>query len=198
MRTKRAAPERPAFDEVFRHVASRLISANLEELGHIRPQALLFVAGAARREAAATIRPLFFGGGASSDGAFIKPRITIGHEVIRYEICLRPRFFRICTPEQRLRILAHELWHIDPSFDGSLDPTRRHAVCSASSARSAVEHLVKTVAVDGEDAPAMLAYRGELRLSAWLNRPPSRLPHTSDLRGRYSEADLYAALIEQR
>ena len=198
MRAKRAAAERPRLDEALPDIVRYLVSANRGDLGHIDPGGLLFVAGSARREAAASIRPFFFPGGTSRDATLVKPEVNVNGRVIRYEICLRPRFFRLCDAAHRLRILVHELWHIDPSFDGSLAPERRHDACPASVARAFAERVAHDAVNARPDGPwSVLGYAGEVSLAAWLNRPPSRLPHGSGFRTRYSDTDLYPSIIEQ-
>lgn len=202
MRDARAAEERPRLDQALPGMVQCLVCTNPERLGHIDPGAILFVAGSARREATASIRPLFFRGGTRTEPPLIKPEVTMDGRAMRYEICLRPRFFQTCTPSERLRILAHELWHIDPSFDGTLAAERRHAASSACTSRTAVDMLVEGLSGPAGvrfDGPlALLAYRGEVTLPAWLSRPPSRIPSEAKLRRAYSEADLFRAIIAQR
>src|SRR5215813_10200647 len=119
---------RPALDPELKALARALAAADPARLGHIDADRILFVAGAARLESRASIRPLTFGGSPPSfrQGAHLKPQITILGTVMLYEICLRPRFFLDATPEERLAIIAHEIWHIAPAFDGTLAEARRH------------------------------------------------------------------------
>lgn len=197
MQTEAAPRERPGLDRALPDLVRCLVFAHPRDLGHIDPDALLFVAGAARREAAASIRPLFFPGGTRREAGFVKPEVTVNGRVIRYELCLRPRFFRACNASQRLCILAHELWHIAPSFDGSLAPDRRHAACPAPIARAFVDRIVDAVRTRTDGPFTTLGYAGEVRMAAWLERPPSRIPEGSRYRSRYSEADLFPSIVEQ-
>ena len=113
-----------------------------------------------------------------------------------YELCLRPRFFRCASAQQRLRIIAHELWHIDQAFDGTLAPERRHERVEPAEAERAVEALVSRF-LEHEVVPSVLQHVGTLSLSAWLSRPPSRMPTGAGYRASYDERDLYTAMIEQ-
>ncbi len=145
-------------------------------LSHVRADQILIVAGAARQNARASIRPL---------GGPRKPRIRVLSTPIRYEITLRPRFFREATPRQRLVILAHELLHISESFDGTLNQAPHGPALDARAEALA------------DFDPPVLAYRGLLWLKAWLVRPATEYP--ADWAGRleFTEADLYLAPVEQ-
>ena len=186
-------------DVLLREVVRALVAANPTTLGHVDPQRVLLVAGAARRESRASIRPLTFGGAPPrrEQGGWLKPAITVRGVAPLYEICLRPRFFLEATPEARLLTLAHELWHIDPAFDGTLAEDRRHEVCSPARIEREVRAMVAALAPRQRLEETVLAHRGELRLSAWLARPPSRIPAGLTTRVDYDERDLYSAILEQ-
>lgn len=160
----------------------------------VQPSRILVVAGAARRDARASIRPLRFPGGLlrSSDGRFDKPKVTVRGQEMLYEICLRPRFFRTTLPEARLATLVHELWHIGDHSDGTLDPERRHRALGRFEAP--VEQLAARLGQMG--LGARLGPLGEATIAAWLVRPPSQIMQASAVRRNYDERDLYPAIIE--
>lgn len=172
-------------------------AANPERLGHVDASRILFVVGAARKEARASIRPLTYGGNppcaASADGRWTKPRIVVGGVRMLYEICLRPRFFTIDAREQ-LRVLVHELWHIAPAFDGTLAGDRRHGGADDAAFAGAVDEMVAACSAESESA-TVLATAPETRMTAWLSRPPSRVPALGLHRDTYDEADLYCAVV---
>ncbi len=172
-----------------------------DRLGHLDRTRILVIAGPARRESTASIRPLTFGGRPPrrESGGFVKPRISMLGIAALYEIVLRPKFYFAGTIRERLRIFAHELWHISPAFDGTLAAERRH---EGPEANEQIERDVLEIAdrfLNSRAAPIaeeLFGYQGELRLPAWLSRPPSREPRKS--RGRdYDERDLYLAIVEQ-
>ncbi len=185
-------------DHHLRALVSELARSDPGRLGYLDPRRILFVVGAARLESRASIRPLTFGGSPPrfEDGAHVKPEIAIAGVTMLYEICLRPRFFLAATPDERLAILAHEMWHIAPAFDGSLDEGRRHSATPAKTIEREVNAIAAALA--HSKAREILAFEGELEMSAWLSRPPSRLPKSSALRKKYDERDLYTAIIAQR
>jgi hypothetical protein len=169
----------------------------------VDPATVLFVAGAARLDARASIRPLGFGGeplvSTSPDGAFERPRITIDGVAQRYEICLRPHFFRTLDARGRLGCVLHELWHVGARRDGTLEPTRSH--------RGAVhvwEPEVERWAADLAARPALAALVDALGAGprvvaeAWLARPPTRIPRAHTLRRRWDERDLFADTLRWR
>ena len=196
MRRVRAADEPLNLDRALPEIVDLLVSANSRDLAHIDPTSILFIAGSARRDATASIRPLLFSGGKRTDRDFTKPEIIVNGRLMRYEICLRPLFFRACNPQQRLRVLAHELWHIDPSFDGSLAPDRRHTITPTPETEPRVDRLVRALQTDLPRALSPLSHCGPGRIAAWLSRPPSRIPRHTQIRVRYSEADLFTSTIE--
>jgi hypothetical protein len=189
---------RPVLDPFLVELVRDLRTADPGRLRHLDAERILFVAGAARLESRASIRPLTFGGSPPryEHGAFAKPHISIRSTPMLYEICLRPRFFLAATPDERLAILAHELWHIAPEFDGTLARARRHVASSAG----ALEREVRAIVARARDseARAMLSYTGEIEMRAWLSRPPSRIPLQSSLRRDYDERDLHRAILELR
>lgn len=114
-----------------------------------------------------------------------------------YELCLRPKFFRHCTAQQRLEVLIHELWHIHPNFDGRLDPARRHAAAKADASRHFVDEVLSLGAAQLVTEP-LLNREGLWRLPMWLDRPPSLIPPRRRSRDSYETgADLFDGLVEQ-
>ena len=195
------AAGRPHFDEPLRDLCRAFRDANMEALGHVDASRVLFICAAARRGARASIRPLTLGGHPPRyrDGDWEKPQIWIDQRPALYEIALRPRYFLDARPEDRARIICHELWHISPRFDGTLACDRRHRPDPNPSTENPDEVADRWIAAwryagaRGED---VLTFCGELRLSAWTDRPPSRLSSTG--RRRYTQDDLHSAIVEQR
>lgn len=183
---------RPHLEPILTTLVAELSASAPGSLGHVDPARLLFVAAAARREARASVRPLAVHPGA--DPRWVKPRIVVGGMEVAYEIALRPLFFLAADPALRLRTLVHELWHLSLRFDGTLEPSRRHR----SGGR--FEGDVERIAARWQGSPltrAWLEHRGEVRLRAWLRRPPSRIPSGVPLRTDYDQRDLYDAVLLQ-
>ena len=186
---------RPSLDLVLLELAQALIDANPSELGHIRTPNILFVAGAARRANRASIRPMKFHAGKS--GEFKKPKIQIAGKEILYEICLRPRFFLQGNAQTRIQTVAHELWHISPAFDGTLEESRRHHNVEKSKVDAISIRMVKHTSLSPRIKRHM-AYKGELTMKSWITRPPSRIPIDSDERLVFDETDLFENIIVQK
>jgi hypothetical protein len=180
---------RPELDPALGELVGALARAAPDALGHLDPARILFVAGAARREARASIRPF----GRSTDPRWIKPEVIVGGAQIAYEICLRPRFFLETAPQERLVTIVHELLHIHPRFDGTLDPKRSHRGAPPRAFDGEVRAIAERI---GE--VECLGWRGELRMRAWTSRPPSRIPAGTRIRARYDDRDLHLAIVEQR
>ncbi len=184
---------RAYFEEVLHLAVDELVAAN-PELAHVHGSQILFVAGAARKEARASVRPLTYGASRTSeDGRWVKPLVVIDGVEMLYEICLRPRFFELDTTEARMRVLAHELWHVSATFDGTLDPGRRHRGVIGDH-EAEVEPLVEAWQSRASEVAELLVEEPEVRLQAWRSRPPSRVPSGAATRD-YDERDLYAAVV---
>lgn len=179
----------PAANQALRALLCELKTTNPEDLGHLDPARVLFVAGAARLASRATVRGL----GAEPGG----PEIWLGGQAMAYEICLRPGYFRRCSPSQRLRVICHELWHISPAFDHRLAADRRHGATCERGFAAATERIAQRWERHHDAPPAALLPQPQLELWAWLERPPSRRLSPAE-RARYTEAQLYTARIEQR
>ena len=173
------------------------LAADRPAFAHLRPEAIVFVAGAARRAARASVRPLAFASGASEQGNLRKPVVRVGGHRVLYEICLRPRFFLGSTPRERALILAQELWHIGAHFDGRLAPERRHGAAPEATLEGALRRALAGFDVERTSLWPLLAVHGELWLPAWLQRPPSLVAAGRGQRAEYDERDLYSALVLQ-
>jgi predicted metallopeptidase len=139
------------------------MAALLPELRHVRANRILFVAGEARRASRATVRPL---------GASGNPAVKLRGKRALYVVTLRPRFFRAATPEQRVETLVHELLHVSPSFDGTLEPDRRHSALPRRRFDTLVRPLARRYLAKGNpELLAALAHHGEMVARQWLERP---------------------------
>ncbi len=187
---------RPILDPLLRDLCRAICTASGEDLDHVDPDRVVFVAGAARRSARASIRPLTLGGPPPRfrNGDWAKPQVWLRDRIALYEICLRPRYFLDATPDDRARILAHELWHISPRFDGTLAEDRRHRSTDEPDSPQ-IDRWVQAWLRLGGPGRLAVEYTGELRVSAWTRRPPSRLGPTG--RRRYDESDLHWAIVAQ-
>ena len=170
-----------------------IVEANPRQLGYVDPSRILFIAGAARRDHRASVRPLKYA--AAGGGAYKKPVVQIDGVNMLYEVCLRPRFFLFGDAARRLATIVHELWHMAPAFDGTLAPERRHdraSVCAFNQqVRTMVDRLDPT-------STEIFGFEGELTMTAWLSRPPSRVPIEVEHRMLYDERDLFEAIVTQR
>jgi len=166
---------------------------------HLRPEQILVVAGEARRNSHASIKPLAFSGGRSANGeGQLKPEVWVNGVLMLYCITLRPLFFRSSTPEARVGTLLHELFHIAPAFDGTLDPDRRHAVLGPRFAQLFGPLLERTLADLPTELLAPFAHHGEVSVLHWLERPGAVLKAGSRPQRRvYDTAQLYRSEVFQ-
>jgi len=188
---------RPYIEEGLRTFCEALRSANKEDLPLLDPARILFIHGAARRAARASVRPLTMGGPPPSfrHNDWEKPQIWINGQIALYEIVLRPRYFLQATADERASIVAHELWHMSPTFDGTLAPQRRHRDPRSAIADTVTDRWIAQWKTEGAEGSWVFAFRGEIRLPAWTERPPSRLASTG--RRRYTQEDLHSAIVRQ-
>jgi hypothetical protein len=190
-----ASQTRPALDLLLPQLAQALVDSNPDALGHIDVQKILFVAGAARRGHRASIRPFRYS--SPPTGEWKKPHVHIRGSEILYEICLRPLFFLQGNTRSRVRSIAHELWHICKEFDGTLEESRSHKNVSEKEVEAAVSEIVDACDL----APSVihgLSHAGELTLSAWKMRPPSRLKIDKNIRDKFTEEDLFVSVVIQK
>ena len=176
-------------------VIKDLVASNPDSLGHIVPAQILIVAGAARNESKASVRA--FTPHLPSHSTLKRcPEVTRHGQKVLYEICLRPRYFLESTGEERLHLLAHELYHIAPAFDGTLAEDRRHDVMSNDAWGRALDPILAQTTLSATARQALFQ-AGTFTLDAWRIRPPSHIPKASNVRHAYSEEDLYLAIITQ-
>lgn len=199
---------RPVIDRALLRLVADM-AEKIPELHHVDGGRILFVAGAARLSSRASIRPLTYGGDPPSrrGTGHIKPIIELKGVSMLYEICLRPRFFLEPDPRRRITVVAHELWHCSDRFDGALSEERRHEVAGDAIER-AVERMIEGYLGGGiPPAARFLEDTTEMRMRAWLQRPPTRIPlrnrpgnaprngSGASVRTRYDERDLFLSVV---
>ncbi len=163
VRARRA--ERPNATLQCRRIVADMVRT-LPELSHIKAWRILFVAGEARRGSRATIRPL---------GGKGRARVSLKGRRALYCVTLRPKFFRASTPEQRVATLLHELLHVSPRCDGTLDPERRHSRLGQGRFDALLKPLLRRYLADGDASLiGALAHDGEVLARQWLERPTPR------------------------
>ena len=196
---KHPMPPRPSIAVPLRRLLEALVSAAPGALAGVDPDRVLIIAAAARKDAHASIRPLSFGGHPPryvSDGQRLqKPKVVIDGREMLFEIALRPRFFLDTHPLERVSILAHELYHVDPERPGLLSEARRHVHASPGALDEATREIVESWRAKGAKAGEVVELRDELTLDAWRVRPPSRLLETHRDQRLYTEQHLYPAVV---
>lgn len=199
--TERDLQGRPIIDGALLRLAAHM-AERIPDLRQVDARRILFVAGAARLASRASIRPLTYGGDPPSrrTAGFVKPTIEIEGVTMLYEVCLRPRFFLESDPRRRLLVVAHELWHCSDDFDGTLSDERRHGVAGDDAIEGAVERMVDGyLACETPAESRFLETTTEMRMRAWAQRPPTRIPVRDgarpSVRTRYDERDLYLAVV---
>lgn len=188
------ARRRPNFNHAIRALL-RDVVARSPKFQHIKPSRVLVVAGEARRASRGTVRPLCFRGTKSTDArGRRKPIIRYRGRRMLYLITLRPLFFRASDPEQRIRTVLHELFHISPKFDGTLHQGRRHARMGdrfSARLRPIVRRYLKECP---PEIRAPFAHDGEVRMLQWLERPAPRWEGGKNRRV-YTEEQLFFGSI---
>jgi len=179
----------------------RDVARRLPELSHVRASRVLVVAGEARRNSRATIRPAHFGttrrphGG---DGA-VKPLVRVKGKKILYVITLRPLWFLGSSSLERVGTILHELYHASKRFDGTLHRGSRHTRLPLRQYNRRIRRLLDQYVAQ---APAELlepfAHQGEVRVRMWLEGPGSF--QGSEYAGRrlYTEQQLFYGLALMR
>jgi len=165
----------------------RHVSATMPEFSHIRPSRILVVGGEARRASRGTVKPLAY----SAKGRRQKSIVRIKGRRMLYCITLRPLFFRSSTPQARIETLLHELFHISPAFDGTLDPARRHASAGKRFERKLRPIVKRYLRRCPPELWAMFAFNGEIRMLQWLERPGPAGASNAQGRKLYSEDQLF-------
>ncbi|HWV38168.1 MAG TPA: hypothetical protein VN033_06780 [Vulgatibacter sp.] len=185
-----------AIKAIMRDAARRI-----PDLSAVDPSRILIVAGEARRASRATVRPLRFacsGDRISADGKRAKPVVQIRGRRMLYVVTFRPRFFLRSSPEKRVETILHELWHISPTFDGTLYHDRRHASLPGSLFRDQFRPVVECYLAQ---MPASLleglSHDGEVIMRQWIERPAPFFPidesgtNRSGRRPVFTEAQLF-------
>jgi predicted metallopeptidase len=185
-----------ALNALIRHAVR-----TIPEFAHIKPSRILVVAGEARRASRGTVKPLAFAGGKSTDRATgrKKPIVRVQGRRMLYSITLRPLFFRDSTPQERVETILHELFHVSPAFDGTLDRSRRHERMGADFARS-LRPIVRRYL---KHCPASVLeafnFHGEVLMLQWLERPTATfLPRINNMRRVYTEEHLFLGPVQMQ
>ena len=174
----------------------RDLSTRSPEFSHLVPARVLVVAGEARRASRGSVKPLAFARAKSRDHSGVrKPVVRVDGRRMLYCVTLRPLFFRDSRPEQRIETLLHELYHVSPAFDGTLDPARRHARLGRKFSRRFRPLMRRYLRDCPPEVLAPFAHHGPVRILAWLERPPA-----THARGRsrrlYTEEQLYTVTVQ--
>jgi predicted metallopeptidase len=185
------ASRRPNFNQAVRALI-RDVAARLPEFSHLKASRIMVVAGEARRASRGSIKPLAVQRILRGAGRR-KPLVIIRGRRMLYCITLRPLFFRSSTPQARIGTILHELYHISPRFDGTLDEGRRHANLGSefpAKVRPLLRRYLRHCPLDLWNA---FAYDGEVRVHQWLERPSATYaPGRPRMRRVYTEAQLFA------
>src|SRR5690606_4123435 len=189
------APVRPTLPDLDLAIQALMLHVrdHVDGFAQLNPHQILVVAGEARRASRATIKPLTFAGGALVDGSGRrKPEVRVDGWQMRYCITLRPLFFRNSTPQARIGTLLHELFHIGPTFDGTLDPARRHDHLGPRFATLFRPVLAACLQTLPEALILPFSHHGEVSLRQWVERPGASVGRTARLeRSLYTEAQLF-------
>lgn len=191
------ATRRPNLNEAISALI-RDISRTMPEFSHVRATRILVVAGEARRASRGTVKPLAFTGARTIDRATgrRKPIVRIAGRRMLYSITLRPLFFRDSTPQDRVETVLHELFHISPAFDGTLDRQRRHARMGKDFSRvlrPLVRRYLKQCPADILEA---LSFHGEVNMLQWLERPTATfIPELTQMRRVYTDEHLFTGPV---
>jgi putative metallopeptidase len=194
MRVKNVAKRRPNFNHAIRALL-RDIVGRTPKFQHVRPSRVLVVAGEARRTSRGTVRPLTFAGGKSVDPrGRRKPVVRYRKKRMLYLITLRPLFFRASTPDQRIRTVLHELFHISSRFDGTLHQGRRHSRLGKAFAARLQPIVRRYLRQCPPEIRAPFAYDGEVRMLQWLERPGTGY-ESGKSRRVYTEEQLFFGTV---
>ena len=173
----------------------RDLASRSPEFAHLVPAKVLVVAGEARRASRGSVKPLAFARGKSKDASGArKPVVRVDGRRMLYCVTLRPLFFRDSRPEQRIETLLHELYHVSPAFDGTLDPARRHARLGRKFSRSFRPLLRRYLRNCPPEVLAPFAHHGPVRILAWVERPPATHARGHSRR-LYTEEQLYTVTV---
>jgi hypothetical protein len=180
----------------------RDVARRVPELAHVKASRVLVVAGEARRNSRATIRPAHFGTTrrrASGAGGAVKPLVRIKGRKILYIITLRPLWFMGSTPEERLVTILHELYHASTRFDGTLHRGRRHSRLPLPRYNRRVRRILRRyLALAPAEILAPFAHEGEARVRMWLEGPGSFQDEEYAGRRIYTEGQLFHGVAVMR
>lgn len=179
----------------------RDLALRVPELRHVRASRVLVVAGEARRNSRATIRPAHDGATrrrAGAEGA-TKPLVRIKGRKILYVVTLRPLWFLASTPDERIGTVLHELYHASNRFDGTLHRGRRHSRYPRSRYNRKIRTLLRAyLSRAPEEVVAPFAHQGVVRARMWLERPGTFRDPEYTGRRLYTEKQLYYGLVRMR
>ena len=195
MRPTNVAKRRPNFNHAIRALL-RDIVGRTPKFKHVRPSRILVVAGEARRASRGTVRPLTFAGGLSADKrGRKKPVVRYRGKRMLYLVTLRPLFFRASDPDQRIRTVLHELFHISNRFDGTLHQGRRHARLGKEFSARLQPIVRKYLRECPPEIRAPFAHDGEVRMLQWLERPGPTYEPGRPSRRVYTEEQLFFGTV---
>lgn len=172
----------------------------MPEFRHIDPARIVVVAGEARRASRGTVKPLCFSEGRRIDSiGRRKPSVKIAGLKMLYSITLRPLFFRRSTPRQRIATVLHELFHISPAFDGTLDHKRRHDEAGEGFEAEFAPIERRCWKKLPPELLSPFAYNGEVWIRQWLEKPQSWLPgERASQRRLYTEKHLFDGVVRMK
>jgi predicted metallopeptidase len=177
----------------------RDLAARLPELKHVRASRVLVVAGEARRNSRATIRPAHHGSTRPAADGPGKPLIRVKGRRILYVITLRPLWFVASTPEERIGTILHELYHASVRFDGTLHRGRRHARLPLDRYNRKIRALLRRYLAGAPDeVVAPFAHEGMARARMWLERPGTVRDREHAGRTVYTEKQLFYGPVRMR
>lgn len=189
------ASRRPYFNRVVRGLLDHIVET-MPEFSHIKPSKILVVAGEARRASRGTVKPLLFEPGQLAEGDNRRrPVVRIKGRKMLYCITLRPLFFRDSSPKQRVGTILHELFHISPSFDGTLSRARRHSEAGRDFQRRLRPLVRRYLKLCPRELMAAFAYDGEVRVQMWLERPNTFYVRGMKVRRLYTEDQLFVGPV---
>jgi len=181
------AKRRPNFNQAVKALI-RDVAKQLPEFSQIKASRILVVAGEARRASRGTIKPLMSHPAAGRR----KPIVKIRGRRMLYCITLRPLFFRSSTAQARIGTLLHELFHISPRFDGTLDEERRHEIVGRGFGAKLRPLIRRYLRLCPPELVAAFAHDGKVRVYQWLERPSASLGRGKPgARRLYTEAQLF-------
>lgn len=189
------ATKRPNFNKAVRELLED-VATSMEEFRHIQPARVLVVAGEARRASRGTVKPLAFEGSRLTDAlGRRKPSVRVDGKRMLYCITLRPLFFRNSTAQARITTLLHELFHISPKFDGTLEGTRRHARMGKDFDRQFRPIVRKYLRRCPAELKAQFALDGEVKVLQWLERPSAWFEAGDSVRAKFTEEQLFWGVV---